>query len=153
MKKLYFVLVAFTITLAAGAQQGPGPGHRPPPPPMGPEQRDGRPFRGGKEANKERIEMYKIQFITEHLSLTTAEAEQFWPVYENHKKAVQEIIANKSTDEILLQEAMLNARKKYKAELKPVLKTDERVNEALKIEREFLQKVRFEMMRRKGFQS
>lgn len=153
MKKIYFILVAFIITLAAGAQQGPGPGHRPPPPPMGPEQRDGRPFKGRKETNKERIEMYKVQFITEHLSLSTAEAEQFWPVYESHKKAVQEIIANKSTDEILLQEAMLNARKKYKAELKPVLKTDERVNEALKLEREFLHKVRFEMMRRKGFQS
>ena len=34
--------------------------------------------------------------------------------------------------------------------LKPILKTDERVNEALKVDREFLRRVRFEMFRRKG---
>jgi len=59
----------------------------------------------------------------------------------------------KSNDEIQIQEDILLARKKYKNELKPVLKSDERVNEALKIDREFLQKIRGEMMRRKGFQS
>jgi hypothetical protein len=48
---------------------------------------------------------------------------------------------------------MLNARKKYKNDLKPVLKSEERVNEALKLDREFLQKIRHEMIRRKGFQS
>ena len=36
---------------------------------------------------------------------------------------------------------------------KPVLKTDERVNDALRVDREFLQEIRQEMMRRKGFQS
>lgn len=136
MKKIYLVLIAFTLGFVANAQIGQHPNGK-----------------FGRPGNKERIEMYKVQFITERLSLTTAEAELFWPVYESHKKAVQEIIANKSTDEIQLQEAMLNARKKYKADLKPVLKTDERINEALKVEREFLKKVRFEMMRRRGFQS
>jgi hypothetical protein len=34
--------------------------------------------------------------------------------------------------------------------LKPILKSEERINEALKVDREFLKKVRFEMMRRKG---
>jgi len=102
---------------------------------------------------EKKIEMYKIQFITEKLALTKAEAEQFWPVYETHKNAMKEIMDKKLNDEILVQEEVLSARKKYKNELKPVLKSDERVNEALKIDREFLQKIRGEMMRRKGFQS
>jgi hypothetical protein len=151
MKKLYLIL--FVAFLAIGATAQPLPPHRPMGEPKQGFRQGGGPGPEGREGKKERIEMFKIQFITEKLSLTTAEAQLFWPVYESHKKAVQEIIANKSTDEILLQEAMLNARKKYKADLKPVLKTDERVNEALKADREFLHKVRFEMMRRKGFQS
>jgi hypothetical protein len=111
----------------------------------------GLPGRGSKGAMKEKIEMFKVQFITKKLALTTAEAEAFWPVYEAQKKAMKEIIVTKSGDEIQLQEAILNARKKYKADLKPVLKTEERINEALKIDREFLRKVRNEMNRRKGF--
>ena len=95
--------------------------------------------------------MFKIQFITKKLDLTKAEAETFWPVYEEHKKAVNEILQSKSEDEIVFQEAMLNARKKYKNDLKPVLKSDERVNNALKLEREFLRQMHFEMNRRRGF--
>lgn len=111
------------------------------------------PGKGGRGANKEKIEMFKIQFITEKLALTTAEAELFWPVYEAQKKVMKEVIATKSNDEIQLQEAILTARKKYKTDLKSVLKTDERINEALKIDREFLKKMRGEMNKRKGFRA
>ena len=104
-----------------------------------------------KQAPKERIELFKIQFITEKLDLTTTEAEAFWPIYEAYKKVVKDIVKTKSEDEILLQEGILNARKKYKIDLKPVLKSDERVNDALKIEREFLNKMRFELNKRRGF--
>ena len=117
-------------------RSGPGPrkGER-----MRPEQR-------------EKIEMFKIQFITKNLELSTREAEGFWPVHEAHKKAMQEIIKTKMSDEILLQEAMLNARKKYKADLLPVLKTEERVNKALRIERDFLHKMRNEVSKRRGWE-
>jgi hypothetical protein len=116
--------------------------------------RGGR-FSGREERgpNREKLEMFKVDFFTKKLSLTKSEAELFWPVYEAHQKAAKEIMDNKSNDEIQVQEAMLAARKKYKAELKPVLKTDERVNDALRVDREFLQEIRQEMMRRKGFQS
>jgi hypothetical protein len=66
---------------------------------------------------------------------------------------MKDIIDTKSNDEIQLQEAILAARKKYKTDLKPVLKTDERINQALKVEREFLKKMRGEMNRRKGFRA
>jgi hypothetical protein len=156
MKKNILMLVFLALAITTNAQQP-----APPRPPMGQGPRDGRGPRGGrgpmgKEGrgeDKEKIEMFKIQFITKKLALTSSEAELFWPVYEAHKKAMKEIVESKTHDEIQLQEATLNARKKYKNDLKPVLKSDERVNEALKIEREFLQKIRHEMMRRKGFQA
>lgn len=155
MKKLILSSLFACLLFSAYAQ--PNPARRQPPPPPGdePEQfeRRGPRMRGGpNRENKERIELFKIQFITEKLALTTSEAEAFWPVYEAHKNAMKDIIKSKSEDEILFQESVLNARKKYKADLKPVLKSDDRVNEALKIEREFLNKVRGEMNKRRGFQ-
>jgi len=105
------------------------------------------------KAGNKRIELLKIQFINQRLALTTEEAEKFWPVYEENKLAVMEIIKTKMNDEILLQEAMLNAKKKYRNNLKPILKTDDRLNEALKVDREFLKQVRGEMIKRKGVRS
>ena len=138
-------------------RQGP-----PPPPPREDERGDhrGRDHRGPgprkgekmRPEQKEKIEMFKIQFITKNLELTSKEAEGFWPVHEAHKKEMQEIIKTKMSDEILLQEAMLNARKKYKADLLPVLKTEERVNKALRVERDFLYKMRHEVSRRRGWE-
>ena len=142
MKRFLLFFVVLTLAIATNAQQNRMP--RPPRPPMD---------HGPRGENKEKIEMFKIQFITEKLALTKAEAEQFWPVYEAHKNAMKQIMENRSNDEIQVQEDILSARKKYKNELKPVLKSEERVNEALKIDREFLQKIRGEMMRRRGFQS
>jgi len=155
MKKI-FLLGLFNLLLLNAFSQ-PRPNRRPPPPPPpGDDQemfeRRGPRMQGeDRKDRKERIEVFKIQFITEKLDLTPSEAESFWPVYEEYNKAVKEITKTKSEDEILFQEALLVARKKYKIDLKPILKSDERVNEALKIEREFLNKIRFEMNKRRGF--
>lgn len=111
---------------------------------------DRRMNQEGPGGKKEKIELYKIQFISKELALTPEEAQLFWPVYETNKKAIQEIIANKSGDEIQLQEAILAVRKKYKNDLKPILKSEERINNAMKVDREFMKKIRFEMMRRNG---
>jgi predicted S18 family serine protease len=105
------------------------------------------------EARRAKIEMYKVQFITEKLNLTKAEAELFWPVYNEAKKNIDELVKTKMNDEIQFEENILAIKKKLKAELKPILKSEERVNEALKIEREFLKNLRGEMMRRKGFRA
>ena len=117
MKKIVLSSL-FALLLASGYAQ-PDPQRRPPPPPPREDQKLGekrRPHfgRGDTKQGKERIELFKIQFITKKLDLTKAEAETFWPVYEEHKKAVNEILQSKSEDEIVFQEAMLNARKKYK---------------------------------------
>jgi hypothetical protein len=44
---------------------------------------------------------------------------------------------------------MLAIRKKYKKDLTPILKSEDRVNQALKVDRELLNKMRNEMLRRK----
>lgn len=155
MKRIFLFGLFSLLLMNAYAQ--PRPNRRPPPPPPpgdGQEmfERRGPRMQGeDRKERKERIEVFKIQFITEKLELTPNEAESFWPVYEEYNKAVKEIAKTKSEDEILFQEAILVARKKYKTDLKPILKSDERVNEALKIEREFLNKIRFEMNKRRGF--
>jgi len=158
MKKIIYTLIlgilvhATVLAQPNDRRQGP-----PPPPPRKDQRRDERgpgPRRGDRmrPEQREKIEKFKIQFITKNLELTKNEAEGFWPVYEAHKKEMQEIIKTKMNDEILLQEAMLNARKKYKADLLPVLKTEERVNNALKVERDFLYKMRKEVSKRRGWE-
>jgi len=111
----------------------------PPPPPPRPMTKEQR----------ERLEFFRIQFITKKLDLTPAEAEKFWPVYNEQKEASRNLMQAKKEDEIAFQEAMLVIRKKFKKDLMPILKTEERVNLALKVDRELLNKMRNEMMRRK----
>ena len=110
----------------------------PPPPP--------RPM---TKQQRERLESFRIQFITKKLDLTPAEAEKFWPVYNEQKEASRNLMQTAKEDEIAFQEAMLVIRKKFKKDLMPILKTEERVNLALKVDRELLNKMRNEMMRRK----
>jgi hypothetical protein len=111
----------------------------PPPPPP-------RPM---TKQQKERLELFSIQFITKKLDLTPAEAEKFWPLYNEQKEASRNLMQTAKEDEIAFQEAMLVIRKKFKKDLMPVLKTEERVNLALKVDRELLNRMRNEMMRRK----
>lgn len=159
MKQLIYTLCLSLLIVSASAQGDPG---RPPRPNDQREQRDQRPPRDREmmqdrkgrgtmsPEKKANIEMFKIQFITKKLNLTAAEAQSFWPVYNEHKNAMQAILKEKKDKEIDMEESILTARKKMAAALKPILKTDERVNEALKVDREFLRRVRFEMFRRKG---
>lgn len=143
MKQL-LILFGFILTvLFADAQQRPmhGKGRMMPPPPP--------PIERLSKEQRAQLESYRIQFITKKLDLTPAEAEKFWPVYNEQKEASHRLMQEKKEDEIELQEAMLSIRKEFKKDLMPILKTEERVNLALKIDRELLNKMRDEMMRRR----
>ena len=107
------------------------------------------PQRPMTKQQREKLELFKIQFVTKKLDLTPAEAEKFWPLYNEQKDASQSLMQTAKEDEIAFQEAMLTIRKKFKKDLMPILKTEERVNLALKVDRELLNKMRNEMMRRK----
>jgi hypothetical protein len=88
MKKQLLFLVFISFSLATIAQQ----------PPRRPFMERRMQERGGPENRKEvreKIELFKIQYITKELNLTPSEAEQFWPVYEIQHKAVQEILMKK----------------------------------------------------------
>ena len=138
MKKI-FCLLSFIMTFfVAQAQERPmnRQNMQPPPRPM-------------NKVQRERLESFRIQFITKKLDLTTAEAEKFWPLYNEQKEASLNLMQTAKEDEIAFQEAMLVIRKKFKKDLMPILKTEERVNLALKVDRELLNKMRNEMMRRK----
>ena len=39
-----------------------------------------------QNANRERLEAYRIGFFTKKLSLTSGEAEKFWPIYNYYHK-------------------------------------------------------------------
>lgn len=138
MKKI-FCLLSFIVTFfVAQAQERPmnRQNMQPPPRPM-------------NKVQRERLESFRIQFITKKLDLTPAEAEKFWPLYNEQKEASRNLMQTAKEDEIAFQEAMLVIRKKFKKDLMPILKTEERVNLALKVDRELLNKMRNEMMRRK----
>jgi len=138
MKKI-FCLLSFIMTFfVAQAQDRPmnRQNMQPPPRPM-------------NKVQRERLESFRIQFITKKLDLTPAEAEKFWPLYNEQKEASLNLMQTAKEDEIAFQEAMLVIRKKFKKDLMPILKTEERVNLALKVDRELLNKMRNEMMRRK----
>jgi hypothetical protein len=107
------------------------------------------PQRQMTKEQRERLELFSIQFITKKLDLTPAEAEKFWPLYNEQKTASRNLMQTAKEDEIAFQEAMLVIRKKFKKDLMPILKTDERVNLALKVDRDLLNRMRNEMMRRK----
>jgi hypothetical protein len=152
MKKTLSLFVFIVSVFFAQAQEQPMNGQNrqamrnrqgmevPPPPP---------PPRQMTKQQKERLELFKIQFITKKLNLTPAEAEKFWPVYNEQNEASRNLMQTAKADEIAFQEAMLVIRKKFKKDLMPILKSEDRVNLALKVDRELLNKMRNEMMRRK----
>jgi hypothetical protein len=139
MKKILFLFSFIATVFVAQAQEQPLDGRNMQPPP---------PRQMTKE-QRERLELFSIQFITKKLDLTPAEAEKFWPLYNEQKAASRNLMQTAKEDEIAFQEAMLVIRKKFKKDLMPILKTEERVNLALKVDRELLNRMRNEMMRRK----
>ena len=143
MKQLLFLFGFILSVVFTQAQQRPmhGQGRMMPPPPP--------PIERLSKEQRAQLESFKIQFITKKLALTPAEAEKFWPVYNEQKEASHRLMKENKDDEIEFQEAMLVIRKKFKKDLMPILKTEERVNLALKVDRELLNKMRNEMMRRK----
>ena len=139
MKKI-LCLFSFIVTVfVAQAQEQPMNGRNMQPPPP----------RAMNKEQRERLELFSIQFITKKLNLTPAEAEKFWPVYNEQKAASRNLMQTAKEDEIAFQEAMLVIRKKFKKDLMSILKSEERVNLALKVDRDLLNRMRNEMMRRK----
>jgi len=151
MKKILYLFSFIVTVFVAQAQERPMYGQNRPPmrDRQGMEMPPPPPPRPMTKQQREKLELFKIQFITKKLDLTPAESEKFWPLYNEQKDASRNLMQTAKEDEIAFQEAMLVIRKKFKKDLMPILKTEERVNLALKVDRELLNKMRNEMMRRK----
>jgi len=92
----------------------------------------------------------KMAFVTKQLSLTNEEAQKFWPVYYSYSTELRKTRqAKKNGDVLEMEEGVLNVRKKYKTEFKKILNTDDRVNKALTVDRDFLNVVRKEVQQRR----
>jgi membrane-associated HD superfamily phosphohydrolase len=147
MKKVLCLFIFTLSVFVAQAQEQPMNGQNRPA--MRNRQGMEMPPKQMTKEQRERLELFSIQFITRKLDLTPAEAEKFWPLYNEQKAASRNLMQTAKQDEIAFQEAMLVIRKKFKKDLMPVLKSEERVNLALKVDRDLLNKMRNEMMRRK----
>ncbi|MDB5212004.1 MAG: hypothetical protein JWQ30_2831 [Sediminibacterium sp.] len=92
----------------------------------------------------------KMAFVTRQLALTNEEAQKFWPVYYSYSGELRRTKQGNKGDVLAMEESMLNVRKKYKTEFKKILTTDERVNKALTVDRDFMNVVRKEIQQRQG---
>lgn len=92
----------------------------------------------------------KMAFVTKQLALTNEEAQKFWPLYYNYSGELRKTKQVHKGDVLEMEESVLNVRKKYKTEFKKILSSDERVNKALTVDRDFMNVVRKEIQQRQG---
>ena len=145
MKYLFYTLALSMVMISTNAQRPPDRRHH-----SNEQSKQADDKKGPGRPSRANIEMFKTKFITDQLALTPQEAEAFWPVFNEYKNGMRAIYKEKKENEIELQEAMLTVRKKLATALKPILKSDTRINDALKVEKEFLKKAKNEMTRRRG---
>jgi Spy/CpxP family protein refolding chaperone len=113
MKKSIIFCLAFILVVSAEAQKGKG-------------------------AFKEKIESYRIAFITERLDLTPEESQKFWPVYnqyhdqldkirdEKQKKKSLDLMADAEVEQYItarldVEQKELNLKKEYVQKFRQVL--------------------------------
>jgi len=89
---------------------------------------------------QEKIQALEIAFISRKLNLNENEAQRFWPVYNEYKRDVRQVMLtqrNNPKRDILDNEQMLiDVRKKYKERFSGVV-GQPRMNKFFEAEREF----------------
>ena len=94
-------------------------------------------FVAAQNGRQEKIQALKVAFITQKLQLTPAEAEKFWPVYNQYDNEIRQVRANNRNGDVLDNEqSVLDIRKKYKAAFERIL-GPERLNGVYKAEKDF----------------
>ena len=124
---------------------------------------------GDKEEKAERVQAAKVAFITNRLNLTTAQAQQFWPLYNEFEEARKKIRkqlrmlridnqVNTGTDEQIkadirkffqLRQEELELEKQYAEKFLKVL-TPKQVAEYYRAEREFTKMLLKRLRGRRG---
>ncbi len=101
------------------------------------------------EARAKKVEELQKAYLTEQLSLTPEETAKFFPVYDDYKDELKNIKKDKGDDEIEYAEQVLAVRKKYKAQFKEVLGSDERVSKIFIADKNFKKILQEELDKRK----
>ena len=96
-----------------------------------------------------RIQALKIAFITQKLSLTSDEAQKFWPVYNKYNDEVSSLVPDKNGDVIARDEKLLKIKKKYNNSFEKILGR-ERANQLFIAEAEFRNVLIRQLKSRKG---
>ncbi len=102
-----------------------------------------------KQFNKNNIEALKVAYITRQLNLTPEEAQKFWPVHNIYFEELKKTRRENLDNELVFEEKALNVRKKYNSDFKKILMSDERVNKLFKLEKDFNNELRKELMNRR----
>ena len=71
-----------------------------------------------QESKHEKLEAMKIAFITEKLSLTTKEAQNFWPIYNEYSQKIEKLRKTKRSD---LGELKINIENSSDKEIEALL--------------------------------
>lgn len=139
MKKILFLIV-MSVAVVVNAQETP-------PPPGKMERMPGNPGepRGPRPPH---VEALKVAFITQQLNLTAEEAQKFWPIHNSYMAELKKAREANKDAELAFEEQALSIRKKYNNDFKKVLNSEERVNTVFKLDRNFNDMMRQEMMRR-----
>ena len=103
--------------------------------------------RGGRS---EKVDALKIAFLTQKLQLTSAEAEKFWPVYNQYEDELQGVRRDNKTGDMLEgEQKLLDIRKKYKGSFEKIL-GPQKVNTLYGAEKEFRNILIKRLKERKG---
>ncbi len=100
--------------------------------------------------DSDKIEAVRTAYITNQLNLTTGEAQKFWPIYNRYFGEVKKAQQDSPDDIVAFQEKLVNIRKKYKADFKDVLGSDERVNKVYTAEAKFITLLKNELRNRRN---
>ena len=86
----------------------------------------------------EKVEALKIAFLTQKLQLTSAEAEKFWPVYNQYEDEIRSVKKDNKTGGDMLdgEQKLLDIRKKYKGSFEKIL-GPQKINTLYSAEKEF----------------
>jgi len=89
---------------------------------------------------QEKIQSLEIAFISRKLNLTTEEAQRFWPIYNEYKRDVRQVMIaqknNSNRDVVDDEQKIIDVRKKYRDRFVGVI-GQPRMNKFFQAEREF----------------
>ena len=125
MKKLYLLTAFLSLTLFAIAQNE----------------------NAGQK--KQDLEALKVAFISRELELTPAEAQKFWPIYNEYSRELRTVVAD-DQDVLDRDEKVLNLRKRYRDQFSKVI-GESRMNKLYNAEGKFRQ-ILIKSMRNQKFE-